>query len=532
MRQGLMISCLAVLLSGCSTVEVSTDSMKIVRTDGGSVSGTRVGANVLSFRGIPYAAAPIGELRWRPPQPALPWNGVRDASKFGADCPQPLEYPELRGAGMNEDCLSLNVWSPAKRPGDQLPVMVWIHGGGFTYGSGSHPSYDGQALAQRGVVVVTLNYRLGLLGFMAHPELTSESATGSSGNYGLMDQIAALQWVQKNIRNFGGDPARVTVFGQSAGAHSISALLVSPLNHRLFQQAIMQSVGVMRPMATLAQAEAYGTSFGKSIHSLRGVPAIELVKRLSEAPKSNMVMTVAPPLSIVMDGYVLPRPDYLAFTSGDFQKVRMIVGNNQNEGGGATRNLPVKTPEQLQDLLATNFRGFEQRAQTVYGARQESEVPQALADLYSDVQFNYGSREMLRIAAQNGVPAYRYVFSRQRNNTATKPIHGDELQFVFDNLRAPHRGRQRPFDSTDERVAQEMADTWVRFASTGDPGGGNLPEWRPYDTLAEPFMEFGNNLRAAHGYGTARLDLVRDYYARQRKAMPLGFPDLNRRGTQ
>ena len=260
MRETAINFLLAVALAGCSTLQPDTGTAGTVRTEGGLVAGTGAGSGVSAYRGIPYAAAPVGALRWRAPQPAAPWPGVKPGDKFGADCMQPAEYPELRGADMSEDCLNLNVWSPAQRTTSKLPVMVWIYGGGFTYGSGSHPSYDGEALARRGVVVVTLNYRVGLFGFMAHPQLTAESPTHSSGNYGLLDQIAALQWVQRNIAAFGGDPAHVTVFGQSAGAHAISTLLTSPLSDGLFQQAIMQSVGVMRPVATLSQAEAYGAS--------------------------------------------------------------------------------------------------------------------------------------------------------------------------------------------------------------------------------------------------------------------------------
>jgi para-nitrobenzyl esterase len=285
----------------------------------------------------------------------------------------------------------------------------------------------------------------------------------------------------------------------------------------LFQQAIMQSVGVMRPTATLVEAETYGASFNKSIKFLRNVPAMELVDYLHRAPASPMAMTAARPLSIISDGYVMPRADYLAFASGQFQKVRILVGNNANEGGGATRNLPVKTPEQLREFLAHSFPGIEQKAQLAYEVADDSKVPQALADLYSDTQFKFGTREMLRADVQHGVTAYRYVFTRHRNNALSAPIHGDELQFVFDNLRAPHRGRQRPFDATDEQVAHDMADAWVRFASSGNPGGGDLPEWRPYETSTEPYMEFGEKPRAAIGYGSPRLDVVREYYAVQRR---------------
>jgi para-nitrobenzyl esterase len=505
----------ACLATACGNVPIATGGLGVVKTEGGLVSST--GTEVHAYLGISYAAGPVGENRWRAPQPAQPWSGTRDGSKFGPDCMQPAEYPELRGAGMSEDCLSVNVWSPAKQAGEKLPVMVWIYGGGFTYGSGSHPSYDGEALARRGVVVVTLNYRVGLLGFMAHPDLSAESPSRSSGNYGLLDQIAALKWVHRNAAAFGGDAGKVTVFGQSAGAHSISTLIASPLADGLFQQAIMQSVGVMRPMSTLKEAEAYGSSFGSSIKDLRNLPAADLVERLRKAAPGESEMTRSRPLSIVADGHVVPQPDFRAYGQGQFQKVRVLVGNVANEGGGATRNLPVKTTQDLRSYLGRNFPGMENRALQAYGVAQDAQVPQALADLFSDTQFLFGTREMLKAENQFDVPAYRYVFSRHRNGAAAAPIHGDELQFVFDNLRAPHRGRQRPFDPTDEIVARAMADAWVRFAKTGNPGGGELPAWPACQGSSQAFMDFGDAPRAASGYDSARLDLVRDYYAAQRR---------------
>jgi len=231
---------LAAALAGCAGMVTESRLDQPVVTEGGLVAGT--GSDIRAFRGIPFAAAPVGLWRWKPPQAAPAWSGVRDGSRFGPDCMQPTEYPELRGAGMSEDCLSVNVWTPAKTSGERLPVFVWIYGGGFTYGSGSHPSYDGEALARRGIVVVNFNYRMGLFGFMAHPQLSAETSTRTSGNYALMDQIAALQWVQRNVKAFGGDPARVTVAGQSAGAMAISSLMTSDKARGLFHQAILQSV--------------------------------------------------------------------------------------------------------------------------------------------------------------------------------------------------------------------------------------------------------------------------------------------------
>ncbi|MEJ8827140.1 carboxylesterase family protein [Variovorax humicola] len=376
----------AVLLTACGGMPGGPGSMDTVKTEGGLVRGK--GSEVHAYLGIPYAAAPTGENRWQPPQPAQRWSGTRDGSAFGPDCMQPAEYPELRGAGMSEDCLSVNVWSPAKQPGEKLPVMVWIYGGGFTYGSGSHPSYDGEALAKRGVVVVTLNYRLGLLGFMAHPELSAESATRSSGNYGLLDQIAALKWVQRNVAAFGGDAVKVTVFGQSAGAHSISTLIASPLADGLFQQAIVQSVGVMRPVASLKEAESFGASFGSSIKDLRAIPAAELVERLRKSPSRGSKITTWPTLSIVADGLVVRQPDFKAYGQGQFQKVRVMVGNVANEGGGAARNIPVKTVPEFSSYLSLNFPGFETRAHQAYAITQDSQIQQALADVYSDTLGN------------------------------------------------------------------------------------------------------------------------------------------------
>ena len=219
--RAILSSVVALVLVGCAGVVIERPLDQPVVTEGGPVAGT--GSDIRAFRGIPYAKAPVGALRWKPPQAAPAWSGVHDGSRFGPDCMQPNEYPELRGSGMSEDCLSVNVWTPAKTNRERRPVFVWLYGGAFTYGSGSHPSYDGEALARRGVVVVNFNYRMGLFGFMAHPQLSSETSTRTSGNYALMDQIAALQWVQRNIAAFGGDPARVTVAGQSAGCDLPSA---------------------------------------------------------------------------------------------------------------------------------------------------------------------------------------------------------------------------------------------------------------------------------------------------------------------
>lgn len=498
---GLLISCAAP--GGGASSDLTT-----VKTDAGTVRGQ--GGDVKRFYGIPYAAAPVGDLRWKPPQPANPWAGVRDSTAFGDYCIQPQEYPEQRG-GMSENCLNLNVWTPAKRKDERLSVIVWIHGGGFAYGSGSHPSYDGEALASRGVVVVTLNYRLGLLGFMAHPQLTAESPNKASGNYGLMDQTAALKWVQRNIAAFGGDPANVTVMGQSAGAHAISTLMTVDMAQGMFQKAIMQSVGVMRPTTSLKDAEQYGLHFGSDLAALRKLPAMDFVDLLKKQPSGRSLAT-GRPVSIIHDGYVVKTPDYQAYAAGTFAKVPILVGNNENEGGGATRSWPIKSVADFQGFVQQSFKGQEQAAWAAYSVSSDDKVSQALADLYSDTEYLFGTRELLARYQEHGLKSYRYVFTRHRNEATTTPIHGDELQFVFDNLQSPHRGKNRPFNATDSATAKAMANAWVRFAKTGNPNGQGMPSWAAYNPRDQAYMDFGAAPVQRAGYTGKGIDFVRDHF--------------------
>ncbi len=512
--RSILCSFLIAALAGCASAPPVQSLDQPVSTDKGLVSGT--GTTIRSFKGIPYAKAPVGALRWRAPQPVDAWSGVRDASRFGPDCMQPKEYPELRGTGMSEDCLSVNVWTPARTSAERLPVMVWIYGGGFTYGSGSHPSYDGEALARRGIVVVTLNYRMGLFGFMAHPQLTAESPDKASGNYALMDQIAALQWVQRNAGAFGGDPGRVTVAGQSAGAMAISSLITSERARGLFRQAILQSVGVMRPMSSLADAEKSGLQAGADIGELRRMDAAALVARLKDISTPGRNVTDARSLGVIVDGSIIRQDDYRAFARGEYAPMPMIVGSNANEGGGMARSHPVKTGSAYQAYLARNFPSLEPRALQTYGAATDADVVPAMSRLMSDTEFLYGTREMLRVVSQREPRTYRYVFTQQRNGAATPPIHGDELQYPFDNLQAPHRGRVRPSDSSDAEVAREMADAWTRFVKTGNPNGGSLPVWPRYDAERQQYLEFGKDIRPAAFGPQPGLDLIGDFYARRR----------------
>ncbi|MBC7469994.1 MAG: carboxylesterase family protein, partial [Ramlibacter sp.] len=327
-----------------STPGEAPPAQVVVTTSEGAVQGAtlplRRGKAVNVFKGIPYAAPPVGPLRWKPPQPAAPWKNVRPALDFGPDLPQ-TPNPRLRAPAQSEDCLYLNVWTPDGAAPGSLPVMVWIHGGGFVGGSGSDLLSDGALMAHRNVVVVGFNYRAGLFGFLAHPGLSRESPNHVSGNYGLLDQIAALHWVQRNIVAFGGDPQRVTAFGVSAGSASISLLLASPMGKGLFQQAILQSAGAARPLATLAEAEQAGTALGDDIDALRALPAQALFENTSLLSPRVRGLTTPRLLRPIRDGWLLPEDERQVFKAHRLHAMPLLVGSNADEGSLLTRAWPI-----------------------------------------------------------------------------------------------------------------------------------------------------------------------------------------------
>lgn len=422
-----------------------------VKVEGGQVSASPDGKGVRVYKGIPYAAPPVGELRWKAPQPVKAWVGVRDGSKPGAACPQALRNPatEARLAlppleAQSEDCLFLNVWTPAARRG-RLPVMVWIHGGGLNHGSGVQYTPNAGPLAEQGVVVVTINYRLGALGFLAHPELTAESARHVSGNYGLLDQIAALQWVQRNIAAFGGDPKRVTVFGYSAGGWSIATLMASPLAKGLFQRAIAESGGRFGGQRTLKDGEAAGLVFARhvgaaSLKELRGLPAEKLLLTpvYSAAPSKEPGFLAEE----VVDGWLLPREARAVFADGQQHHVPVIAGANGDEGIGAARE----------------------------------------------------SRSWARALATTGrVQAFQYYFTHKPPHPMREKVgayHGGELPYVFNDLEQ----HAWPFTPVDRMLAGAMSRYWVNFAKTGNPNGAGLPTWEPFDLTSERYLNFGETI--------------------------------------
>jgi para-nitrobenzyl esterase len=481
-----------------------------VNLAGGAVHGYLAAPGAV-FKGIPFAEPPVGALRWREPQPVQPWRGVRDATQYSAACVQnPLGTgaflaPLARRYGtsyattpwnLSEDCLYLNVWTPAWPSAEASAVMFWMHGGSNRIGSGNEPGYDGAELAKRGVVVVTINYRLGPLGFFAHPALTRESAHGSSGNYGLRDQIAALQWVHDNIAQFGGDPARVTIFGESAGAIDAGMLMCSPLTRGLFARAIMES-GPALGLAyahSLRQAEQFGERVDPSIQRLRALSAQAILSAVAAAAKQQ------PNPEFVLDGWVLARTPQAVFANGTEQPAALLIGNNGREA--SVFRSPSGTPSAVDQgprkSLSISYGNLAGVAMAAYAIDAHLGRTAAADEWLNDALMTCPSAAMATLNAAAGRPAFLYQFRRSipgKGESDLGSFHSLELPYVFGALRNP-AWSWLPFAKLDEGLAATMETYWTNFAKTGDPNGGGLPRWRPYAGASEQYMEFGNDGRA------------------------------------
>ncbi len=464
------------------------------RTTTGMVEGVvSADGNVRAFKGIPYAAPPVGALRWKPPQPLAPWTGVRPAVEFG---PRPMQgHPfsdmVFRDQGPSEDCLYLNVWAPEQATTRKLPVMVWIFGGGYVAGGTSEPRQDGSKLCQRGVIVVSMNYRLGIFGFFAHPELTQESEHHASGNYGLMDQIAALRWVHDNIAQFGGDPANVTIFGESAGSFSVSSLVASPLARGLFHKAIGESGALFsatRPTPTVAQAQKEWAEFAeRTLHantlaSLRAMSAADLLEATVK-PKH-------PRIGAVIDGYVLPSDSVSIYGNGRQAHVPLLAGWNRDEG--SADGLLGNKPATLDNYIAAVKQRYGSHADEVlrvYHATNDAEAKRAAADLQGDNFIGYSTWKWLELHRKtSGSPVYRYEFDQPLPaGTPAMPSfelrvpHASDIEFVFETLPERHIPWTPAWSEADWRASQMLATYWTNFAKTGNPNGGGLPNWPTYD---------------------------------------------------
>ncbi len=481
-----------------------TESSALVTVHAGALRGPRLDAGAV-FLGIPYAAPPVGRLRWRAPQPVQPWSGTRDALAFGPDFPQPPQ-PTARAPRQDEDCLFLNVWTPSLDHGAQLPVMVWLHGGGYTSGSGSDIHCDGAALAAEGAVVVTLNYRCGLFGFLAHPALSAEAEAGVSGNYGLLDQLAALAWVRKNIAAFGGDPQRVTAFGVSAGSASISLLLASPRARGAFDAAILHSPGAARPLASLQQAEQAGAALG-SLADLRALSAQEVLARTPLMIPKVRGLTTPRVLRPIRDGWLLPEEERPVFRQGRLHAMPMIVGSNADEGTLLTQQWPLDTLAAYREQVERNFAGVEAEAMALYPARSDAEARPAVAAMFADTQFNYGTRLLAQGMAKVEPRTYKYLFLRRRPGEPGGPHHGAEVAHAFGNVAATG-----PFDATDLELSKAMRRAWVAFAAYGDPNASGVPAWEQYRPEDDNHLALGDRVEPGAAWRKPQLDFLERFY--------------------
>jgi para-nitrobenzyl esterase len=468
----------ALCLFMTSTWSASTCA-KPARIESGAIEGLTQEALTI-YMGVPFAAPPVGELRWREPQPVVPWKGARKVNSFAPACMQKgVSMPGEKPPATSEDCLYLNVWTPSRKADERLPVMVWIHGGGYTNGSASMPLYWGDKLAQRGVVVVTISYRLGPLGFLAHPELTAESAKKSSGNYGLLDQVAALEWIQRNIAAFGGDRGRVTIAGQSSGAMAVSMLMASPRAKGLFHRAIGQSGGVFEPVQIapqylLANAERDGSKY---VGSLRADSIAALRKR----PAADLLEGTAGRVSHpVIEPYVLPAAPYDAFVSGSYNNVPILVGFNAEEARALADVTRVKAATFAADI-ERSFGALPAPLLAAYPHATDAEAQQARLDFERDLRFGWDMWTWARLQAGR---AYFYHFM-QSPPFPGDSIHHDwgashfaELWYMFDHLDQ----ETWSWSSADRRLAQTMASYWTNFVKSGDPNGAGLPRWPTFDT--------------------------------------------------
>jgi len=512
---------------GCGRADMD---LSIVNLDSGTISGT-MDAGVRVFQGIPYAAPPTGDRRWKPPRPVESWEGVRECTEWGFSCvhvPYPLESmwtgPEWGDpAEQDEDCLHLNVWTAAESPDEKRPVMVWIHGGSLKHESGSVGAYGGANLARKGVVAVTINYRLGPFGYLAHPELTLESEHHSSGNYGVLDQIAALEWVQRNIAAFGGDPDRVTIFGESAGSWSVNFMVASPLARGLFHRAIGQSGAGFGPMVRLDReragrrsAEQTGIEFAAvlgsddepaSLEAMRAVPATEILAKFAEVPEAY----VGP----IVDGWVFPDDIHAIFEGGHQNPVPVIVGSNADEGSMyAGPNAPA-TVEDFRLFAQNRFDDFAEDFLAAYPVDDDSDVRDAYVASVGHGIFTWEMRMWARMTATVDADAWLYHFTRVppiAESDIYGSHHGAEIVYVIGNF---HLASFTP-QPEDQRLTETMSDYWVNFATTGDPNGPGLPEWPAYDIDNEAFMEFGDTIQPGNHLLERECDFFERYNAGER----------------
>jgi para-nitrobenzyl esterase len=521
---------IAVTLSVASALAATSGLETIVKIDSGLVSGS--GVAVRSYKGIPYAAPPVGDLRWKAPQPVKPWKDIRVAKSFPAMC---MQFALIPGT-QSEDCLGLNVWTPARSASEKLPVMVWIHGGGFVIGGSSQSVYDGEPLASQGVVVVSINYRMGIFGFLAHPALSKESAQSVSGNYGIMDMVAALEWVKRNIAAFGGDPGNVTIFGESAGGTAVCLLMVVPQAQGLFQKVISESAAWMfGPISHLKESwygrvpmEKFGETFGTDIAALRAKSSTDLMKMLGPPDMSGDKADRGEAWMPIVDGVVLPDDPARLFETGKFAHVPLIAGTNADEGtlmGGP----PVSNLAALRKFAAKTFGPQTDGLLALYPAASDGEAHDVAARASGDNLFLMGTRSVLRAAAKANPKVFQYQFTRVNGvgrGIKWGAFHASEIGYVFGTLPDSPYGTQASmigdfsvnadsYTDVDAKLSKAMTSAWVRFAKTSDPNGPGLVSWPAFKDK-ESYLEFGDRIVAGMSLHKNQLDFLSDFYTAKR----------------
>jgi len=491
-----------------ASVSLSAQLPSPVKVEQGLLQGTfEDGLSI--YRGIPFAAPPVGELRWHAPQPAAAWEGVRQADKFAPGPVQGGNPP----SGKSEDCLYLNVWSPAKSPSDKIPVLVWIYGGGFNGGATSEKNYSGEKLAKKGVVLVSIAYRVGILGFLSHPDLTAENPEHISGNYGLLDMIEGLKWIRKNIAAFGGDPGKVTIFGESAGGIAVSMLCASPLARGLFDGAISQSGGSFGPprpttypgenLKRLRDAESAGEAYVKS----GGYTTIAELRKI-DVDKLPSVRGLAWP---IIDGVVIPDDQYKLYEKGKFQDVPILVGYNSDEGasfGGS------QTPEEYIAGTKNRYGKFAEDLLKVYPAGTGT-LPKTARDLARDAAFGWHTWSWARLHAKTGkTKAFYYYFDQHPDYPKDSPRygfgspHGQDVAYVFEHLDASNPQTTK----TDLEISAVMGTYWTNFAKYGDPNGKGVPQWPAFSDDNPVVMYFSQTPHTGTVPGIESLKVLDSYF--------------------
>jgi para-nitrobenzyl esterase len=513
-----------------------------VKIANGNLAGTSdKSSGVRSFKGIPFAEPPVGDWRWKPPQPPKNWQGVRKADRFGPRCMQRPIFGDMnfRSNGMGEDCLYLNVWTPARSGKQKLPVLVYFYGGGFVAGDGSEPRYDGTSMASKGIVAVTVNYRLGVFGFFAHPDLTKESPHHSSGNYGLLEQHAALQWVQKNIATFGGDPKRVTVAGESAGSVSVSAQIASPLSKNLIAGAIGESGSIIGALSAvpLSEGEQGGVKFATtmgatSLAALRAMPAEQLLEATAKPGLPRFVPTV--------DGYFFPKSPVEIYAAGEQAHVPLLAGSNSEEMGYfAILGREKPTVENYREALQRLYGDKADEVFKLYPAANETEVMNAAQDLAGDRFIGYSTWKWVDLATKTGGKhTYYYLYSRPRppmrpemgNAVAglaggvvrapqaaanQRPpsrgaVHSAEIEYAMGNLDS---NKVYAWTPDDYKVSKVIQGYFTNFIKTGNPNGAALPNWPEFETGQRLIIDVSTRAEAENV--RPRYEFLDQFYTRK-----------------